>query len=270
MGGAIKAEIRKIFTTRLWWGLLIGDVLLGALISFAWAFQIGTDSAKQSSDPQQHLFATANSASISSVYSAGFVTTIAQLFPLALGVILITSEFRHKTWTSTVLAQPKRWPITVSKIVSIIVVGIVYGVVYDIASVIGGAITLKSFRNSGLLLGNSDVQQTLALMLLIFVVWTLLGFGFGMLIRNQIAAVFIAIGLAFIGNILFNVLFTTLLHWKWAPKYLPGDLTSSILNPNFPGGTDTFSWWAGALVLTAYGLVLAVVGSAINQRKDVL
>ena len=270
MGGAIKAEVRKIFTTRLWWGLLIGDVILGALVSFAWAFQVGAESAKQSSDPQQHLFATANSTSISSVYSAGFVTTIAQLFPLALGVILITSEFRHKTWTSTVLAQPKRWPITVSKVVSILVVGIVYGVVYDIASVIGGAITLKGFRSYDLLLGDSQVQQTLALMLLVFVVWTLLGFGFGMLIRNQIAAVFIAIGLAFVGNILFNVLFR-LVHWNWAPKYLPGDLTSSILNPNFPGGsTDTFSWWAGALILAAYGLVLAVVGSAINQRKDVL
>ncbi|NYJ75442.1 ABC transporter permease [Allobranchiibius huperziae] len=268
MGGAIKAEVRKIFTTRLWWGLLIGDVVLGALISFAWAFQIGSDSAKQSSDRQTHLLATANPDSIASVYSAGFIASIAQLFPLALGVILITSEFRHKTWTATVLAQPKRWPITVSKIVSIVVVGIVYGVVYDIASVIGGAITLKSFRSSGLFLTSSQVLQTLALMLLIFTVWTLLGFGFGMLIRNQIAAVFIAVGLAFIGNILFNVLFR-LVHWHWAPKFLPGDLTSSILNPGF-SDSNSFNWWAGALVLTAYGLVLALVGSGINQRKDVL
>lgn len=268
MGGAIKAEVRKIFTTRLWWGLLIGDVILGALISFAWAFQIGSDTAKQSSDAQTHLLATGNPDSVASVYSAGFITSIAQLFPLALGVILITSEFRHKTWTSTVLAQPKRWPITVSKIVSIIVVGIVYGVVYDIAAVIGGAITLKGFRSTGLFLDSSQVLQTLALMLLVFAVWTLLGFGFGMLIRNQIAAVFIAIGLAFIGNILFNVLFD-LANWDWAPKYLPGNLTSSILNPSF-AGNDSFTWWAGALILAAYGLVLAIVGSAINQRKDVL
>ncbi|UIJ36369.1 hypothetical protein [Allobranchiibius sp. GilTou73] len=268
MGGAIKAEVRKIFTTRLWWGLLIGDVVLGALISFAWAFQIGSDAARQSSDRQTRLLAVANPDSVASVYSAGFITTIAELFPVALGVILITSEFRHKTWTSTVLAQPRRWPITVSKIVSIVVVGIVYGVVYDIASVVGGAITLKGFRSSGLFLTSTQVLQTLALMLLVFVVWTLLGFGFGMLIRNQIAAVFIAVGLAFIGNILFSVLFN-LVHWDWAPKYLPSNLTSSILNPSFYDA-NAFSWWAGALILTAYGLVLAIVGSAINQRKDVL
>lgn len=268
MGAAIKSEIRKIFTTRLWWGLLIGDVLLGALISFGWAFQIGTDTASQSDDPTLKLYATANADSVASVYSAGFITTIAQLFPLALGVILITSEFRHKTWTSTVLAQPRRWTITVSKIVSIVVVGIVYGVVYDIAAVIGGAITLKGFRSSGLFLSSGQVLQTLALMLLVFVVWTLLGFGFGMLIRNQIAAVFIAIGLAFVGNILFNLLFS-LAHWDWAPKYLPGNLTSSILNPKFGTG-DFFSWWVGALVLAAYGLVLAIFGSGLNQRKDVL
>lgn len=268
MGAAIKSEIRKIFTTRLWWGLLIADVLLGGLISFAWAFQIGTDGGSTDDNPSALILASANPDAAASVYSAGFITSIAQLFPLALGVILITSEFRHKTWTSTVLSQPKRWPITVSKIVSIGVVGIVYGVVYDIAAVLGGGITLLGFRDSGLFLTSSQVLQTLGLMLLVFIAWTLLGFGFGMLIRNQIAAVFAAIGLAFIGNILFNVLFD-LAHWDWAPKFLPGNLTTSILNPKFVGD-QYFSWWMSAIVLVAYGLVLALAGSAINQRKDVL
>ena len=37
MGGAVKAEFRKFFTTRLWWGMAIGVFLSGALFALIFA-----------------------------------------------------------------------------------------------------------------------------------------------------------------------------------------------------------------------------------------
>ncbi len=269
IGGAIKSEILKIFTTRLWWGLLIADVLIGGLLSFAFAFQLGQGQTGDATTDA--MFESGGAGAVQAIYSAGFIVTLAELFPLALGIILITSEFRHKTWTATVLSTPKRWPISVAKVVAICVIGFVYAVIYDIAAVVGGGITMTVWRDHSLYLGNADVWQTLGLIVLAFIVWTLLGFGFGMLLRNQIVAVFIGVGLAFIGNAIFGILFG-LLNWDWAPKYLPSSLTSSMLNPTVSADPSqhTFAWGTAAVVLTIYGLVLSGAGALLNQRKDVL
>ena len=41
-GGAVRAEVRKIFTTRLWWGMLFGVVLIGGGVSALFASLVGT------------------------------------------------------------------------------------------------------------------------------------------------------------------------------------------------------------------------------------
>ena len=41
-------------------------------------------------------------------------------------------------------------------------------------------------------------------------VWTLIGFGFGMLVRNQIAAVLIAVAFGFLGQLILNIAFAIL------------------------------------------------------------
>ena len=266
MGGAIKAEVRKIFTTRLWWGLLIGVFVLAGLISAAMAASIGGDGGD--GGPGK-IFVTVSAKSAQMVYSAGFISTLIQLFPIALGVLVITSEFRHKTFSATVLATPKRWKIPIAKVAAIIVVSLVYAVVYNIGSIIGGGLVLKLAKNSSLYLDTREVWQTLALCALAFVVWTLLGFGFGMLIRNQIAAVFVALGVAFMGNIILMIAFG-FLHWDWAQKFLASNATSSMLNPSLSDpATQSFSWWASALLLVGYAAALTAVGAAINSRRDV-
>ena len=273
MTGAIKAEIRKIFSTRLWWGLLIGVVGLGALTSAGMAALVGLaqpdgggGGGGGGQNPLAHMDITAAQA----VYSAGFNIQLAQLFPIALGVLVITSEFRHKTFSSTVLATPRRWKITIAKVLAIIVVGLVYAVVYNIGAITGGGLVLKLAKSASLYLGSGAVWQTLALCALAFVIWTLFGFGFGMLIRNQIAAVFVALGATFILNIVLNIVIGVL-GWDWAPKFMPSNATSSMLNPSMAAdpASHMFSWWASALLLIGYATALTVVGAAINSRRDV-
>jgi len=232
MGGAIKAEVRKIFTTRLWWGLLIGVVALGALTSAGMAALVGVGEPDGGGGQGQgpNPLAIMNVAAAQMVYSAGFGFQLAQLFPIALGVLVITSEFRHKTFSATVLATPRRWKITIAKVAAIVVVGIVYSVVYNIGAITGGGLVLQLANKGSLYLGSGAVWQTLALCALAFVIWTLFGFGFGMLIRNQIAAVFVALGLTFIVNAILNVVIAVL-GWDWAPKFMPSNATSAMLNP---------------------------------------
>ena len=113
MGGAIRAEIRKVFTTRLWWGLLFGVVLIGGGVSALFASLVGTTNA--GTDPADNPFLRMSVGTAQLIYSAGFFWLIAPLIPLALGVILITQEFRHQTVSATFLATPHRWMVLVSK-----------------------------------------------------------------------------------------------------------------------------------------------------------
>jgi ABC-2 type transport system permease protein len=264
MGGEIKAEVRKIFTTRLWWGLLIGVFVLAGLISALAATGVNVDPGEGS------IINPASAKSAQMVYSAGFVLTLIQLFPIALGVLVITSEFRHKTFSATVLATPKRWKIPIAKVAAIIVVGIVYAVVYNIGSITGGGLVLTLAKDSSLYLGSGEVWQTLALCALAFVVWTLLGFGFGMLIRNQLAAVFVALGVTFIGNLVLIGLFAWR-GWDEANKFLASFATSAMLNPSLAAdpANHMFPWWGSALLLIGYTAVLTAAGAFLTSRRDV-
>jgi ABC-2 type transport system permease protein len=270
MGGAIKAEVRKIFTTRLWWGLLIGVVVLGALLSAALAAILGDGQAAGGGGQGGNPTPLTGVAAAQAIYSAGFGFTLAQLFPLALGVLVITSEFRHKTFSATVLATPKRWKIPIAKVAAIIVVGIVYAVVYNIGAIIGGGLVLKLAKNSSLYLDSGAVWQTLALCALAFVVWTLLGFGFGMLLRNQLAAVFVSLGVTFFGTLVLGGIFLWR-GWDWAHKFLASNATTSMLNPSAGGdaAAQSFSWWGSALLLIGYAAVLTAAGAFLTSRRDV-
>jgi len=91
MGGAIKAEFRKFFTTRMWWGIAIpvfaisaiGSGLLGALTSSAGNAEIGL--------PPTSDFQFANT-----IYTS-FVQ-FGYLFTLCIGVLMIGSEYRLGSW----------------------------------------------------------------------------------------------------------------------------------------------------------------------------
>ena len=271
MTGAIRSELRKVFTTRLWWGLLLAVVLLDGLISFGFAFLVGQDFG--GGDPSQSPFLHPNVGTIQLVFSAGFVYYLTPLIPLTLGVLLITSEFRHKTISATYLAVPVRTTVVAAKIVAVVVTGAMYAVVHDVAVVAAGGGVLAA-RGQPTFLDHGEIWQTLGISLLTFVCWALLGFGFGMLIQNQIAAILVGIGVGFLAQIILGIVFG-ILGWDGASKWLPGNLSVGMLVTQDPtggtqgGGDPYFSWWVSALLLTAYGLALSLVGSWIASRRDI-
>lgn len=278
MIGAISSEIRKIFTTKLWWGMGLGMAALAALISMGFAALVGLDQGNGPGDGQGNPFIEMSVGTAQIIYNAGMVQSLTTLFPLTLGILLITTEYRHQTITATFLAVPNRWTVMVSKIVALLVIGGIYAVLHMTASVVGGASILTLVKDEPTLLGEGEVWKSLGIAVAAFMVWTLFGFGIGMLVRNQIAAVLIAVGLAFVVQLALNILFTVREWWS-AMKWIPGNLTTNMLITSDPTAGQQVDpatlasrfdqWWQAALVLVVYALVLSIAGAWLTTRRDV-
>lgn len=272
MVGAIQSEIRKIFTTKLWWGMGLGMAVVAFLLAMAAGSLVGLTGPEGESTGFDQM--TPGLAQI--IYTAGLLGnfgSLGALFPLALGVLLITTEYRHQTATATYLATPRRWIVAVAKTIAVIVVGVVLGVVHVLSSVAGGALVLTVFKDVPLLLGDSEVLATLGISIIAAAVWTLIGFGFGFLVRNQIAAVLVAVAFGLLGQLILNIAFG-ILGWATAAKFIPGNLTTGMLVTNDPTGAGSgespfFSWWLSALILIGYAALLTVIGAVLADRKDV-
>ena len=114
------------------------------------------------------------------------------------------------------------------------------------ASVIAG----KGFE---LRLGSDDVPQTLVLAVLGVGVWTVFGLGLGTLIRNQVAAILVAIGV----TVLLDPLITLglgALDLGSVARFLPSSASQAVVQGvSTNDSIDLLPWWGGLLVLLAYG-----------------
>ncbi len=279
MSGAIAAEIRKVFTTKLWWGMALGLAVLAVVVSMGFAALVGSSAATGGEQQAQgNPFERLTVGTAQLIYSAGLIQGVTTLIPLALGTLLITNEYRHKTITATFLSVPNRWTVMISKMIAVAVIGALYAVVHAAASVAGGASILALVKGQPTMLGDSEVLKSLGIGLIAFVVWTLFGFGIGMLIRNQIAAVMVGIGIAFIVQAAVSVIFG-IQGWYSALKWIPSNLTSNMLITADPTEGQTVDpasaasffphWWQAALVLLGYSLALAIIGAFLTTRRDV-
>lgn len=267
MTAAVRAEFRKFFTTRMWWGMAIAMFVAGAGLAVAFGFLLTSDSA--GGPPGQEAPTGSAEQIANSVYTSGLA--IGYLLTLTIGVMQIGSEYRHKTITSTFLSVPRRGRVMGAKVIALLGIGALYGLISLVGSVIAGSIVLNSrgfeaFPTSG-------VFRTLALSLLVLGLWALIGLGAGILIPNQVAALLISVGVAWIVEPIAGILLSL---WDFGREnivpYLPSAATSAMVNGVQQGGDNTaqpLAWWGGALVLAAYAAVLAGLGSWRTIRSDI-
>ena len=239
MTTAIRSEFLKFFTTRLWWGMAIGSFVAGGLFAglFGWALT-SEASRKRPGAPQGDATQIANT-----VYTSGM--GVGYLLLLTIGVLMIGAEYRHKTITSTFLATPKRLQAMLAKVVALLVIGALYGLISIVSSVGVGATVLKLAGHDPF--PSSEVFRTMALSLLVLGLWGLIGLGVGILIKNQVAALLIGIGVAWIVEPVAGLL---LGFWDFGAehivKYLPSQATSAVVNSVTQGGQQVarLEWWA--------------------------
>ncbi len=186
------------------------------------------------------------------------------LFALLLGTLLVTSEFRHKTVTTSFLVTPVRATLVAGKLLTSAILGAALAVIMLVATVIGGGLTLSARGGSF-----SDlVHQIPAVapgMILVFALFAILGVGVGSVLTNQVAAIIVVLG----WFIILEGILTSLVHSAF--KWVPTGAAVAAANLTRDRGADfgLFNWWQGALLMLGYGLFFAALGSFILTRRDI-
>jgi ABC-type transport system involved in multi-copper enzyme maturation permease subunit len=257
----VRSELRKIVSTRLWWGLLIGALAFSAMQSLVTAVFSGVEAG--AGQPAMPGLETAEA--IRSVYPMAMFSGT-YMFALVLGITGMTGEYRYQTITSTFLVSPRRHRVVAAKMLAHLGVGALFAVLGLAVVLVVGGVTM-TVRGYGLGLDADRLWPTMALSVLAVAIWTVLGIGIGTLIRNQVAAIVLAI--------LFTFLVEPLLTFAMAAadldrlvRWLPTNASSALMAPG-DMLVDYLDWWVGGLVLLGYGLVLAAAGVVLSVRRDV-
>jgi len=256
-----RSELKKIGSTRLWWGLLIGAVvwtILWAVLSAAFA-GVEPGGGQPAAPPLDTPEA------IRGVYAAAAFTG-AYIFATILGITGMTGEYRYQTITPTFLVHPKRRAVVGAKMLAHLVVGVVFGVVGVLTAVVAGGATILA-RGFELGFGLDGVWSSMGLTVVAVAIWTLVGIGIGTLIRNQIVAILVVVFITFLVEPLLTFSLNAA-DLGDIPKYLPSSASTALLSPA-EVGFELLEWWQGGLLLLAYALVFAGLGVLLSVRRDV-
>jgi ABC-2 type transport system permease protein len=179
---------------------------------------------------------------------------------LVLGILGMAGEFRHGTATPTFLATPRRGRVVAAKLAASALAGLAVALV---AAVVVLAIALPWLPAKGahVPLADPGLATRVAGLAAAVALHGVLGTGLGALLRNQFAAVVAGL-LLWQGGV--EDLLAGLLGRPGLARWLPEGAAAALTAP----GDATLAMWAGALVLGAYGLALAVVGGRLVVSRD--
>ena len=181
MRTALVAEFRKLVSTRMWWLLLL--VLAGYLafigVVMAASF-VFTPEDQSGAAPLEGV------AAARAIY--GLTNAVGYVFPLVIGSLAITTEFRHQTITETLLVEPRRGVLLGAKLLATVPIGLLYGVV-GTAAVVGASAPLLAGWGDGAFLGDRSVLEILTLGVVVTVLWAMIGVAFGSVVPHQVAAI---------------------------------------------------------------------------------
>lgn len=250
MNALIRAEFRKLVTTRLWWLLLIvagvlTAVATSAAIGFAEPGPLGLDTA----GGQRIVLAQGSAAS-----------------PIVaiLGIIAVTGEFGHQTATPTFLATPRRGRVVLAKLITYAVVGIAYGAACT-GLVLAIALPWLSAKGVDYTLSAGETARSLVGVGAALALYAVVGVGVGALVRNQIAAVVgLVVYLFIVGPILSGVQATS-----GVAKFQPWQASNSLTRLQPSENAVMLTQLQGGLTLVAWAILLAWLGTRLTIRRDI-
>jgi hypothetical protein len=248
----VRSEVLKIRSTQVWfWMLLLAAAFttLGTIANVVTAVEDYYDG-----DPVDY-------------YGVFTQSQGAGVALLVLGLLGLTTEFRHKTITPTLLATPNRWRLLAGKAASYAVFAIVYALIC-VALNFAIAIIWLSSEDVPLDYGHG-VPGGVAKAFLTLVLTGMFGLGLGALLRNQAAAMVFGIVYFFI---LDNLL-------SYLPKvrkgyaYTPGGAIKAFNSDGHAGGmpddVHLLAPAAGGVLFLAWALALLIIGGRISLSRDI-
>lgn len=279
MTALVRAELRKYFTTRLSWAMPLAMLVVGALFAALQGLFLAVIGEFPGADGEMirptEIWGELTVARM--VYTGGI--QIGYLLALVLGILSMSGEFRHKTLTATLLAAPRRGRLIAAKVLALVVTVGLNALAFTVGSLIGGGIMLI-VGDAAVFPEPVDLLLTLGRMLLVLVLWGLMGFGLGVIIPSQVAALFVGIGFALLIEPLIGFGLTFVDWLADAAKFFPSQATTATLDlfsgvdpamrQSMGGGAeDPLTWWVAALVLLAYAALLTLLGWVLTSRRDV-
>lgn len=255
----IRAELLKVATTRLWWVmLLVMLVYVSISLGFLIAFAGDPGPSGQALIPARHTAAFQES-----MWGAG---AGGALFAAVLGVVMMTSEYRYQTITTTFLVAPKRTRVMTAKLAATLVVGVALGLAVLVLTGLALAVTVPIA--GGDLVFTGTVARVVAGVLAVLALYTLFGLGLGALIRNQVGAIIAVLVWIYIVDSLVNAIPALQPLGKWTP----GGAASALTSAEGGFGLDLsylLPAWAGGLVLLGYALLFSALAAATTLRRDI-
>ena len=181
------------------------------------------------------------------------------LFAALIGMMAITSEFRHGTIRPTFVVTPHRTRVIVAKVLASLLMGVASASSRSGSpSALGYA--MLAARGIPLALDTNHVLLLLLGTLAMTALWAALGVGFGALVKNQVFAVIgLIVWAGFIDNILRAVV-------PDIGRFTPVGVSDSIT----AGFADyLLTPIAGGLLLLGYVIAFVVAGALLVARRDV-
>ncbi len=271
---ASRSETTKQFTTAGWWviALVLFVYIAFTASALAWLFAASATGSLPSSGTSSPQFPAKMLPPI--VYS--LASSVGYVFPLLIGTLMVTAEFRHKTLTPTFLATPARGVALSAKVLVGVLLGVIYAVLAIIAAVGPGAGILVAF-GLDTAFASSDTWAMLGRIVIALVLWTLVGIGVGTLVRNQVAAIVLVLAFTQFVEPIARAASAFVQHLSDFTRFLPGAASDALVGSSvftsIGGATaqagNALHWWAGGLVLLGYAVVLLVLGYLFSWRRDV-
>ena len=247
----VRAEWTKLFTTKVWLGLVIGACVMVAAFAIFFTSFAGNPEAgiPPVGTPLYEDLALSTAAN-------------ANILFLILGIIGMTQEYRHRTATPTFLTTPKRGQVVIAKLVAYAIAAVLFALVvvavnYAVVAIHAGA------RGAAPAL-DGDNLVTLASSLVALVIYAVIGVGLGALLRNQVGAIVGGLVYLFVIEPIIRSIPATAGAYKWMPGGGLEALTATFQGP------ELLEAWQGALLLLGYGLVAAVLGTFLAVRRDIV
>lgn len=277
MTGLVRSELRKAFSTRMAWGMPLAQFLLAAVfaaITGGFLLFVDIPGADGQTVPAREMFEDSMLARMT--YTGGL--QIGYLLALVLGILSMGSEYRHKTLTATFLAAPRRGRVITAKILGLTVVVVLSGLAHLAGAVLGGGIMLL-LADVPLFPDAADLASVMLRLLLVLVLWGLMGLGLGVLIPNQVVALFVGVAFAFLIEPLLSFGITFVDALADAARFFPSQASAAALSvfegvdpavmQGMGGNPDQLDWWVAAVTLLVYAAVMTAVGWVLTSRRDV-
>lgn len=256
MTSLIKAELRKILSIRVWWILLLAALAWAAVMLAGTYFIAGFGDGPGRAGPEYAAMAWPQ-------------LSVGMTFAMIVGVLMVTSEYQHRTVNVTFLVTPKRARVVGAKLIAAALVGLGYGLVL---SLLGGGFIVGSVLAAGgsLDLAANEVPRMVAGSIAAHVVYAMIGVGIGALVRNQVAALVLVLLWLFMVEPAFMII---PVDWvQTVATWLPGSAIASF----YATGAADYGFehaqylpvWAAALALVGYAVVASLIATATTVRRD--